>query len=246
MQHGVGHSRLPRRAGRVEAAAAGDDPGVPHAGRGLPPLLGARLRRLAALLVGGPERRASRARRVGTGGHAARSSSRRTSTACTSAPAAARSSICTAVSTVVVCLGCGDTREAVRRRCQAADGAPMDRAWHGARPARQAPDGDADIDDAGRRVVRGAALRALRRPAQAGRRLLRRERAAPRATSMRARRSRAPTRLLVAGSSLMVYSGFRFVRLAHEPACRSPSSIAAGPAATSSPSSRSRRTSAML
>ena len=55
----------------------------------------------------------------------------------------------------------------------------------------------------------------VRRPAQAGCRLLWRERAAARYAHAREALARADA-LLVAGSSLMVYSGFRFVRLAHE------------------------------
>ena len=56
---------------------------------------------------------------------------------------------------------------------------------------------------------------ALRRAAQAGRRLFRRERPGERYEDAREALAAADA-LLVAGSSLMVYSGFRFVRQAHE------------------------------
>ena len=158
-----------------------------------------------------PERRASRLRRVGGGRHAARGSSRRTSTACTSAPAAARSSISTAVSTRSSAWAAATARRARPCRTTMAAANPAWQAAAGAgagRRRRHRRRGD--------RVVRGAALRALRRPAQAGRRVLRRERARPSATR-RARDALAGAdALLVAGSSLMVYSGFRFVRQAHE------------------------------
>ena len=75
---------------RVEAAAAGHDPGVPHAGRDLPPLLGARLRRLAALhSCRNPAPRITRLPH-GSVPDRLRGSSRRTSTACISVQAAAR------------------------------------------------------------------------------------------------------------------------------------------------------------
>ena len=78
-----------------------------------------------------------------------------------------------------------------------------------------APDGDADIDAAVIESFAAPRCVRLRRRAQAGRRLLRRERAA-RSLRTRVRSLTSADALLVAGSSLMVYSGFRFVRLAHE------------------------------
>ena len=77
------------------------------------------------------------------------------------------------------------------------------------------PDGDAELSAEARGRVRGGRLPALRRPAQARGGLLRRRR----------RRADAGRRLellaegevlVVVGSSLTVYSGFRFVRHAHE------------------------------
>ena len=155
-----------------------------------------------------PWRRASRVRGLGAPPARSRSSSPRTSTACISAPAAARSSISTAVSTTSSAWAAARARRARRCRTTMAAANP---GWHAAASAA-APDGDADIDAAAIERVHGAALRTLRRPAQAGRRVLRRERAAASATRPHARRWPDADALLVAGSSLMVYSGFRFVR----------------------------------
>ena len=78
------------------------------------------------------------------------------------------------------------------------------------------PDGDVELDDTGDFVVAGC--RDCGGAAQAGRGLLRRERARSTGSSGATPRStRWPGRdgaLLVAGSSLTVMSGFRFVRRA--------------------------------
>ena len=78
------------------------------------------------------------------------------------------------------------------------------------------PDGDVVLEHTD--DVPGRDVRDLRRPAEAGRRLLRRERAHRRGSSAATRRStRSRDRdgaLLVAGSSLAVMSGFRFARRA--------------------------------
>ena len=73
LQHRVGHPRLPQRPGRMETAAARDDPGVPRGGGRLSAVLGAGLRRLAALLHRVAGRRASRLRGLGGRRHAASS-----------------------------------------------------------------------------------------------------------------------------------------------------------------------------
>ena len=120
------------------------------------------------------------------------------------------------------------------RRCRRH--ARRESGWQAA--AAAAPDGDADVDRATRRV-RGAALRRLRRPAQAGRRVLRRERPG---RALRGARERAGRRraLLVAGSSLMVYSGSASRGRRTTPACRSRSSTAAARAPTTWPTQGGR------
>jgi len=111
----------------------------------------------------------------------------------------------------VACLGCGERlpRDAVQAHLDDANPG-----WT-ARPAAFAPDGDADIgDDAVARF----------RPPHCGRcgGLLKPDvvffgENVPRARYERAREAlRAADAMLVVGSSLMVYSGFRFARMARE------------------------------
>jgi len=111
---------------------------------------------------------------------------------------------------VVICLGCGDeTSRAALQETMTADNP----AW-GTRAAT-APDGDADVDPA---LIESFV--APRCPRCGG--LLKPDvvffgENVPRDRYERARAALAGAdALLVAGSSLMVYSGFRFVRLAHE------------------------------
>ena len=78
--------------------------------------------------------------------------------------------------------------------------------------AVEAPDGDAALDGVDFAAFDVPALRRLRRAAEARRRVLRRARAGGTRASARSRRSSRPTRMLVVGSSLMVYSGYRFAR----------------------------------
>jgi NAD-dependent SIR2 family protein deacetylase len=110
----------------------------------------------------------------------------------------------------VVCLDCADrsSRETAQLVMQEANAG-----WHAA--AATAPDGDADID--------AAAIESFE-PPRCGRcgGLLKPDVVffgenvpAPRVDGARAALSDADA-LLVAGSSLMVYSGFRFVKLAHD------------------------------
>lgn len=110
----------------------------------------------------------------------------------------------------VVCLGCGErlTRAELQERMTAANAG-----WTAA--FTTAPDGDADIDD--------AAIESFVAP-RCGRcgGLLKPDvvffgENVPRERVDMAREALAASdALLVAGSSLMVYSGFRFVRMAHE------------------------------
>ena len=177
---------------------------------GLPALLGARLRRMAALHDRRAQRRASRVRRLGSAPARCASSSRRTSTACTSAPAAAPSSTSTAVSTSSSASAAANAPAA--RDLQAAMAAANPH-WQAA--AATAPDGDADIDDA---IVESFAAPRCERCGG----LLKPDvvffgENVPAERYAQAREALADAdALLVAGSSLMVYSGFRFVRLAHE------------------------------
>ena len=111
---------------------------------------------------------------------------------------------------IVVCLGCGErTERTALQEVMAAD----NRGWH-ALPAA-APDGDADIDTGAIESFEAPRCRrcgGLLKPDVVffGENV-------PGARYEDARESltRADA-LVVAGSSLMVYSGFRFVRLAHE------------------------------
>ena len=111
---------------------------------------------------------------------------------------------------VVVCLNCGDVsaRAALQEAMAAAN--PLWRA-----EAATAPDGDADIDDA---VVEAfAAPRCERCGGLIKPDVVFFGENVPRDRNAHACESLANAdALLVAGSSLMVYSGFRFVRLAHE------------------------------
>jgi len=111
---------------------------------------------------------------------------------------------------VVVCLSCGDVtaRAALQEAMAAAN--PLWRA-----EAATAPDGDADIDDA---VVEAfAAPRCERCGGLIKPDVVFFGENVPRDRNAHACESLANAdALLVAGSSLMVYSGFRFVRLAHE------------------------------
>ena len=188
LQHRVRHSRLSRRPGRVEAAAAGHDSGVPFAGCGLQALLGARLRRVAAFHQRRAQLRASRVRRLGSCRHAppARDPERRRPAPARRQPRCDRSS-----------------RPSRRRRLpglrrahRALDGAVGDRCRQSGLAGRGGVGSGRRRRYRRRRyrVVHGAALRALRRPAQAGRRLLWRERAGrPLRAGVRGARA-APTR----------------------------------------------------
>jgi NAD-dependent SIR2 family protein deacetylase len=111
---------------------------------------------------------------------------------------------------VIVCLGCGERSS--RGDLQVTMSA-QNRSWQAAAPT--APDGDADVDDA---IVDAFAAP---RCEQCGG-LLKPDvvffgENVPAERYAHARQALADAdALLVAGSSLMVYSGFRFVRLAHE------------------------------
>ncbi len=89
------------------------------------------------------------------------------------------------------------------------------------------------------RVLRGAGLRDLRRHPQAGCRVLRRERAARFVDAALGHLQKADA-MLIAGSSLMVYSGFRFVQAAVRAGFPLPRSISAARAPTSFSASRSK------
>jgi len=110
----------------------------------------------------------------------------------------------------VVCLGCGERTSRASLQAMMSGANPE---WQAA--SIQAPDGDADIDPAAIE-----SFDAPRCPACGG--LLKPDvvffgENVPAARYQAARDALADAdALLVAGSSLMVYSGFRFVRLAHE------------------------------
>ena len=111
---------------------------------------------------------------------------------------------------VVVCLGCGDrtSRAAVQETIAAAN--PT---WHAA--AATAPDGDADI--AAAMIESFAAPRCERCDGRLKPDVVFFGENVPRDRYEHACEALAGAdALLVAGSSLMVYSGYRFVRLAHE------------------------------
>ena len=111
---------------------------------------------------------------------------------------------------VVVCLGCGDrtSRAAVQEAMAAANPG-----WRA--EAATAPDGDADIDAA--TIESFAAPRCERCDGRLKPDVVFFGENVPRDRyEQRVRGARRRDALLVAGSSLMVYSGFRFVRLAHE------------------------------
>ena len=111
---------------------------------------------------------------------------------------------------VVVCLGCGErtSRAAVQEVMTAAN-----RLWRA--EADTAPDGDADID--GRLIESFNAPRCEKCGGQLKPDVVFFGENVPRERYDRACESLAGAdALLVAGSSLMVYSGYRFVRLAHE------------------------------
>ena len=111
---------------------------------------------------------------------------------------------------VVVCLGCGDrtSRAAVQETMAAAN--PVWRA-----EAATAPDGDADIDAA--TIESFAAPRCERCDGRLKPDVVFFGENVPRDRYEHACEALAGAdALLVAGSSLMVYSGYRFVRLAHE------------------------------
>ena len=118
----------------------------------------------------------------------------------------------------VVCLGCRS--DVVAARAAGADGDAQPRVRRAHADALSRPDGDVDLDDTAGFVVPD--VRGLRRVAQAGRGVLRRERARRRASQRSydavdglADRDGA---LLVVGSSLTVMSGLRFVKRAARPA----------------------------
>lgn len=111
---------------------------------------------------------------------------------------------------VVVCLGCGErtSREATQDAMAAAN-----RDWRA--EAATAPDGDADV--AATAIESFAAPRCERCGGQLKPDVVFFGENVPRDRYEQARAALAGAdALLVAGSSLMVYSGFRFVRLAHE------------------------------
>ena len=113
---------------------------------------------------------------------------------------------------LVVCLGCGDqtSRDSVQEAMAAAN--PW---WR--TEAATAPDGDADVEAAVIESFAAPRCERVRRPVEAGRRLFRRKRAA-RSVRARARGARRRGRAARRGFVAMVFSGFRFVRLAHEAA----------------------------
>jgi NAD-dependent SIR2 family protein deacetylase len=111
---------------------------------------------------------------------------------------------------VVVCLNCGDrtSRDALQAAMAAANPA-----WRA--EAAIAPDGDADIDPTA--IESFAAPRCERCAGQLKPDVVFFGENVPRGRYEQAREALATAdALLVAGSSLMVYSGFRFVHLAHE------------------------------
>jgi NAD-dependent SIR2 family protein deacetylase len=111
---------------------------------------------------------------------------------------------------MVICLGCGDrTSRAALQTVMAGANA----AWLAA--ARTAPDGDADIDAAA--IASFAAPRCARCGGLLKPDVVFFGENVPAERVERARDALARADgLLVAGSSLMVYSGFRFVRFAHD------------------------------
>jgi len=126
---------------------------------------------------------------------------------------------------VVVCLGCGErtsrasvqeamaTMAAANLRAVAGVGAPSAAEWNAT--AVTAPDGDADIDE--RVIERFAAPRCERCGGLLKPDVVFFGENVPSARYEDARAALAAAdALLVAGSSLMVYSGFRFVKQAHE------------------------------
>ena len=113
----------------------------------------------------------------------------------------------------VVCLDCRDVTPRARLQERLARANPGYAARHAAAPSR--PDGDVDLDDTDGFTVPGCEV--LRRDPQARRGVLRGERARPRVERCYAAVDALTPdggALLVAGSSLTVMSGFRFVRRA--------------------------------
>ena len=139
-------------------------------------------------------------------------SSPRTWTACTPPPAAAASSSSTARWRDVRCLACG----AVEHRDATAGAPPRgEPGWLDARgDAPSRPTATPTCPTSAWRASASPAA-ALRRRAHAGRRLLRRQRPRPTLDAAWALFDGAEA-LLVVGSSLTVFSGFRFVRRAAE------------------------------
>lgn len=110
----------------------------------------------------------------------------------------------------VICLGCGDRTSRAALQAVMADANP---GWLAV--AQAAPDGDADIDAAA--IASFAAPRCGRCGGLLKPDVVFFGENVPAARVDAAREALAHAdALLVAGSSLMVYSGFRFVRLAHE------------------------------
>ena len=217
------------------SATAGDDPGVPHAGRGLPALLGRAYAGWPRLTAAAP----SAAHRAFAAWEAAGTLCQLVTQNVDRLHQRAGSRAVIDLHgrlDVVVCLSCGDrtSRAAVQEAMAAANPA-----WRA--EAVTAPDGDADIADA---VIESFAAPRCERCGG----LLKPDvvffgENVPRDRYERACEALAGAdALLVAGSSLMVYSGFRFVRSRTRPASRSRSSTAAARAATRWPSSRSKAT----
>ena len=186
LQHRVRHPGLPR-AGRARAAQSHPASRL-HAARGdAAPVLGAQRDRLAADGGRAPERRAPRASPSSKRAGGSRGSSRRTSIACTTQPAAATSSSCTARSPTCAAPTAARASRATRlqRPPRRAQPRLSPHATSRSRPTATPSCRRPSIDDVPR-----AGVPRVRRRAQAGRRLLRRERPA----RSRARGVRDPRR----------------------------------------------------
>ena len=208
MQHEFGHSRLPRRRGPMEAPAAGDFSGFHGRGQDAPALLGAQSHRLAAHKSGQAERRAPR--------FGPARAKRQIEVILTQnvdrlhqAAGSARVIDLHGRIDLVRCMNCG--RRSPRDEFQDELG-QLNAGWldldASPGPGRRRRPGTSGLF-----FLRHAALPGLRRRAQAGRRVFRRERS-PRADRSASRHLDEADAMLIVGSSLMVFSGFRFAQQA--------------------------------